>query len=122
VCTGSGDKTARLWIAATGEEFAKFSVQTFGTVSVAFSPDGTRILTGSKNDTIGAGNSAPRLYWGRSLADSKNDIIGASDNAARLWDMATGKERVKFKGHSGAVTSVAFSPNGKLILTGSHTR
>ncbi|MGC2221365.1 MAG: hypothetical protein WA624_02820 [Methylocella sp.] len=38
---------------------------------------------------------------------------------ARLWDAATGKEIRAFKGHEGKVLSVAFSPDGARVLTGS---
>jgi hypothetical protein len=57
--------------------------------SVAFSPDGARVLTGSTNAT------------------------------AHLWDAATGEEIRAFKGHEDLVLSVAFSPNGTQVLTGS---
>jgi hypothetical protein len=57
--------------------------------SVAFSPDGGQVLTGSV------------------------------DNTARLWEAATGKPVATFKGHTGSVASVAFSPDGRHVLTGS---
>ena len=37
----------------------------------------------------------------------------------RLWDLATGREIRKLEGHSDAVNSVAFSPDGKTALSGS---
>ena len=51
--------------------------------SVAFSPDGERVLTGS------------------------------SDNTARLWDAASGEPIHALRGHEGYVRSVAFSPDGE---------
>jgi WD40 repeat protein len=36
-----------------------------------------------------------------------------------LWDVATGKVLAQFKGHGGAVWDVAFSPDGRYVLTGS---
>ena len=35
-----------------------------------------------------------------------------------MWDAATGQELLTLKGHTGAVRSVAFSPDGKRIVTG----
>lgn len=60
--------------------------------SVAFSPNGQYILTGSL------------------------------DKTAKLWDASSGKELRVFKGHNGQVMSVAFSPDGKRILTASGDR
>ena len=61
-------------------------------VSVAFSPDGTRALTGS------------------------------NDQTARLWDASTAEKIHVFKGHKGTVTSVVFSPDGARALTGSNDK
>jgi WD40 repeat protein len=47
VLTGSKDKTARLWDAATGQEILAFTGHRSDVTSVAFSPDGARVLTGS---------------------------------------------------------------------------
>ena len=38
----------------------------------------------------------------------------------RLWEATTGKERWRFEGHRHLVRSGAFSPDGKLLATGSH--
>jgi hypothetical protein len=57
--------------------------------SVAFSPDGKQILSGSYDNTI------------------------------KLWDVNTGREIRTFSGHLSRVWSVAFSPDGKQILSGS---
>jgi WD40 repeat protein len=37
----------------------------------------------------------------------------------RLWDVAAGQERAVLQGHTGAVTSVAFSGDGKTLASGS---
>ena len=37
----------------------------------------------------------------------------------KLWDLPTGRELRSFTGHSNAVESVTFSPDGKLALSGS---
>jgi WD40 repeat protein len=37
----------------------------------------------------------------------------------KVWDAQTGQETLTLKGHSGSVTSVSFSPDGKRIVSGS---
>ena len=51
VLTGSDDRTARVWDAASGKPIATLSGHPGHVWAVAFSPDGTRVLTGSDDDT-----------------------------------------------------------------------
>ena len=55
VLTGSQDRTARLWEAATGKELAVLRGHVGVLYSAVFSPDGTRMLTASEDNT-------PRLW------------------------------------------------------------
>ena len=99
--------------------------------SVAFSPDGARILTGSYDNTarlwgVTAGEELFVLkghaYPVRSVAfspDGARVLTGSDDATARLWDAQTGAELLVLKGHTASVMSVAFSPDGARLLTGS---
>ncbi len=98
-------------------------------LSVAFSPDGQRILTGS-NDKLAklwdlTGRELQSFVGHRegveSVAfspDGKFVLTGSLDKTAKLWDL-NGLEIQAFAGHGDAVESVAFSPDGQFILTGS---
>ena len=45
-------------------------------------------------------------------------LAGSDDETAKLWDTVTGKSNLQtFPGHNGYVNGVAFSPDGKYILT-----
>ncbi|ASV74720.1 High-affnity carbon uptake protein Hat/HatR [Thermogutta terrifontis] len=106
--------------------------------SVAFSPNGRQVLTGSWDGTARVWDAATgkelRQFEGHTgwvlsvafspdgrqvLTGSGNPFERTSDNTARLWDAATGQELRRFEGHTDPVTSVAFSPDGRQVLTGS---
>ncbi|RDW89526.1 hypothetical protein BP6252_01558 [Coleophoma cylindrospora] len=101
-------------------------------MSVAFSPDGKQIASGSDNGTvrlwdatIGAelqtlvGHS--RLVLSVAFSpDGKQLVSGSHDSTVRLWNTTTGVELRTFAGHSRRVMSVAFSPDGKQIASGSY--
>ncbi len=51
--------------------------------------------------------------------DGQRIVSGSADNSARVWDMSSGKELIRFEGHQGCVFSVAISPDGRQVLSGS---
>jgi WD40 repeat protein len=51
--------------------------------------------------------------------DGKYVVSGSSDKTVRVWDLATGKEVRRFTGHEAPVYSVAVTPDGKYVVSGS---
>jgi WD40 repeat protein len=132
VLTGSEDKTARLWNAATEDGITTFTGHTSAVYSVAFSRDGTKVLTGSADYTAKLWNAstgdlittfsghAGPVYSAALSPDGTKVLTGSSDCSAKLWDASTGAEIRTFSGHTSVVPSVAFSPDGTKVLTGSY--
>ena len=128
LATGSDDKTARIWDAATGKKLLEVRHDHW-VYAVAFSPDGTRLATGSKDKTARIWDAATgkKLLevrhndWVYAVAfspDSTRLATGSKDKTARIWDAATGKKLLQI-GHDDWVRAVAFSPGGAWLATGS---
>jgi len=51
--------------------------------------------------------------------DGKYVISGSDDNTVKVWELATGRLVRTLKRHKDSVNSVAISPNGKYVISGS---
>ncbi|MFI0607113.1 MAG: CHAT domain-containing protein [Anaerolineae bacterium] len=100
--------------------------------SVAFSPDGQTLASGSSDKAIILWDIATRKPSGRPLTGHTEPVIsvafspdgkilasGSDDKAIILWDVAKREAIQVLSGHTDSVRSVAFSPDGKTLASGS---
>jgi eukaryotic-like serine/threonine-protein kinase len=99
--------------------------------AVAFSPDGSRIVTGSFDETAKVWDARTgtvlldlkghaKVVWSVAFSpDGSRIATGSADNTAKVWDARTGTLLLDLKGHMDFVRSVAFSPDGSRIVTSS---
>ena len=99
--------------------------------AVAFSRDGTRIVSGSVNGSMRVWDA----WTGKKLktfdghtdavtsvafsSDGTRIVSGSFDKSVRVWDALMGKELKSLHGHTDNVKSVAFSSDGTRIVSGS---
>jgi WD40 repeat protein len=117
------DNTVRVWDAVTGKQPQILKEHSSHVMSVAFSPNGRSILSGSKDRTAMVWDTATwkqqhilRGHSGgvNSVAFSPDSCFlasGSRDNTIRIWD-ATGELQQTLEGHEQPVSSVTFSPSG----------
>jgi WD40 repeat protein len=117
---------ALLWDVADGRIIRTLSGGTFGFDAVAF--DGARVVTAGDGgvklwDQAGGGATRVlplRVHPTYDLAIGPGGgIAAAGASGVIVWDPASDKERLHFRGHTVYTVSVAFSPDGKRFATAS---
>jgi WD40 repeat protein len=132
---GGTDYSARIWDIAQRRELLRLTHD--GVVNgVAYSPDGTRVLTTSGDHTArvwdaATGKELLRMTHDQAIreavfsADGRRIATASDDHTAAVWDAMDGRRlaRLAHDNHDGVVVrEVSFSANGALVVTASSDR
>lgn len=126
------DSTVRIWDVATGQLLKTFE-QAVNTDQIAFSKDGSRIITtdGSEPIIYVWDVAAERLIFtlkpnGRSIRKCISPcgslLTVPSANSKRrgdliVWDLVTGKRRWRLRGHRSDVINIWYSPDSSRLFS-----
>ncbi|RYO95067.1 hypothetical protein DL766_009005 [Monosporascus sp. MC13-8B] len=145
IASGSHDRTVRLWDFETGQLFRVLSVE-HGVTTVAMFPDSKyvaasvfdnklrvwEIQTGDLVKILGGAEGHREGVYSVAFAPNGRDLVsGSLDKTIKTWELIpprggtpnsrpSAKGNIKtFEGHRDFVTSVAVTPNGAWIISGS---
>jgi WD40 repeat protein len=139
--SGSDDKTVRFWDLSRRQTCHTIEDHKDGVRAVTFAPDGKMLAWGGWDETVSLWKleyptAEPLLRFGKSSrspavhsggvwslafgADSHSFLVGCGSGSVKLyWTRDLWKPRV-FTGHTWPVNAMVFSPDGRLLATGSH--
>ncbi|KAL1665810.1 WD40-repeat-containing domain protein [Schizophyllum commune] len=107
-----------------------------GAYQVMFSPDGSRVLSRMKDDTVRVWDAATARQIGDTfvvkhgdvtlvcLAHDGSQVVScAKDHTIKVWDLITGQQiGSTVTTHDDWIECVALSPDSRRVVTGSHDR
>ncbi|KAH8821514.1 WD40-repeat-containing domain protein [Xylogone sp. PMI_703] len=148
IASGSGDRTVRLWDIDAGQNILTLSIED-GVTTVAISPDTKYVAAGSLDKSVrvwdattgylverleGPDGHKDSVYSVAFAPNGKDLVSGSLDKTIKMWELVAprgghpntgpkGGRCIKtFEGHKDFVLSVALTPDGNWVLSGSKDR
>jgi WD40 repeat protein len=121
-------KEIRTYSVVSGKPIGATSEFAFDVYSLDFSPDGTKLLSGSRQgkvilSDVSSGQFVAQLNDGNMYyravfsPDGKQIASADQDGKVRIWDVASNRIVRTLIAHTGIVRLIAFSPDGRLLAT-----
>ncbi|KAI9714870.1 MAG: general transcription repressor [Bogoriella megaspora] len=146
IASGSGDRSVRLWDLENNSQALQLSIED-GVTTVALSPDSRYVAAGSLDKSVRVWDTASGFLVERlegepghkdsvysvAFSPSGRELVsGSLDKTIKMWELSNprmpgqgpsgGKCIRTFEGHKDFVLSVALTPGGEWVLSGSKDR
>jgi eukaryotic-like serine/threonine-protein kinase len=144
VATGCRDRIIRLWDVESGAELGKLRGHGIWVTALAFSPDGTKLVSGAGAHPLVPGRRTEVRLWdlvarkeihtllnvngGGTAAvafapDGKRLAAGTAGGGAHLWDVEKSEQIREFgpSPNQGTISSLRFSPDSRHLAAGSQS-
>jgi len=130
LAVGTANGTIRIWT-LSGRRVAAFDGPKRRVVNVVFSPEADRLAAGFGDGTLAVWSVRERRRLNQRLEHRQGKsvmsvafssggqrlVTAGADATVRVSNAATGQGSYALRGHSGAVSDAAFSPNGLWVVT-----
>jgi WD40 repeat protein len=128
VISGAANNSVKLWDVATGEELQDFAGHSAAIVGIAMTPNNQLIISAAADKTVRFWNPADgkqlRLITDTAVLtamtvsrDGTRIAAARADGNVNIFNQADGKLLATLTGHAAAVRSLAFSPDGKRLIS-----
>lgn len=136
IVTGSDDGLIKIWDINSGFHIATFTEHTSAVTGSAYSKRGNVLFTSSLDGSVRAWDmlryrnfrtfTAPtRLSFACLAIDPSAEVVCAASHDSfdiHLWSVQTGALLDQLSGHEGPISTLAFTPDGKYLISGSWDR
>lgn len=134
VAATCGDKTIRIWDAATGRLDATYHFKAQSASHIAWSPDSRYLASAHSDHTAQVWDTVTRksivVYRGHTDSvryvawspDGASIATASNDKTVQLWEALTGEQLYTYRGHDHWTTSLAWSPDGTRIASASNDK